>query len=117
MDNFIDLMDGTRLEVKFNFGTLYFLTQCGGNALAERIQKKKKKGIEASDIEKMKMSSKVIYSILRSNGLKITEEEAMQLMPPDVEEIQKIFDMFEDELEKQKKKEKAKANMRKMTSH
>ena len=117
MDNFIDLLDGTRLELKFNFGTLYYLAQCGGNALAEKIQKKEEKKQKTTDMENMNMASKIIYSILRSSGLKVTEEEARELMPADTDEVQKILDTFDSEIEKQKKKEKAKANMRNMTSH
>lgn len=104
MDNFIDLLDGTRLELKFNFGTLYYLAQCGGNALAEKIQKKEEKKQKTTDMENMNMASKIIYSILRSSGLKVTEEEARELMPADTYEVQKILDTFDAEIEKQKKK-------------
>ena len=42
MENFISLLDGTRIEAKFNFGTLYYLEQSGGSKLAERLEEKKK---------------------------------------------------------------------------
>ena len=75
MDNFIDLLDGTRLELKFNFGTLYYLAQCGGNALAEKIQKKEEKKQKTTDMENMNMASKIIYSILRSSRLKLPRKK------------------------------------------
>ena len=40
----------------------------------------------------------------------------MALVPPDTEEIENIVKIFEAELEKHKKKEIAKANMRKSMS-
>lgn len=117
MENFINLLDGTRIEARFNFGTLYYLEQSGGSKLAEYLEKKEKEGKIPTSMESMKMASKIIYAILRSNGKKVTEDEAMALVPPDTEEIENIVKIFEAELEKHKKKEIAKANMRKSMSH
>ena len=103
MENFINLLDGTRIEAKFNFGTLYYLEQSGGSKLAERLEEKEKRGEIPTD--------------MRSNGKKVTEDEAMSLVPPDTEEIENIVRIFETELEKHKKKESAKANMKNVMNH
>ena len=116
MEKFINLLDGTRIEARFNFGTLYYLEQSGGSKLAEYLKKKEEKGKAPTSMESMKMASKIIYAILRSNGKRVTEDEAMALVPPDTEEIENIVKIFEAELEKHKKKEIAKANMRKSMS-
>ena len=47
----------------------------------------------------------------------MTEDEAMSLVPPDTEEIENIVRIFETELEKHKKKESAKANMKNVMNH
>ncbi|WP_461809831.1 hypothetical protein [Faecalimonas sp.] len=112
MDNFITLTDGTRLEVKINFGTIYYLTQCGGSKLMKKIQRKQDKKCTITDFEQMELSAKIIYAILRSNGKKVTFDEALELVPPDVEDLQKIIDAFEKHLEKSKKKETSKKNMK-----
>lgn len=113
MENFINLLDGTRLEATFNFGTIYYLEECGGSKLAERIQQKKEQGIEPTNFENMKLASKIIYAILRSNGKKVTVDEAMSLVGADTTEIENIMKIFESELEKYKKKETAKQSMTK----
>jgi hypothetical protein len=56
----------------------------------------------------MELAGKLIYIILRSNGLKVDEEEAMMLTPMDASSIQDIFDEFEKRLNEYKKKEQAK---------
>lgn len=43
-DHFVDLTDGTRIEVKVNFGTLYYLQKCKGfYSLSKRLEGKKQK--------------------------------------------------------------------------
>lgn len=40
-EHFIDLTDGTRLPVKVNFGTLYYMQKCKGyNRIAKKSTKK-----------------------------------------------------------------------------
>lgn len=63
---------------------------------------------ELTDDENMELAGKLIYIILRSNGLKVDEEEAMMLTPMDASSIQDIFDEFEKRLNEYKKKEQAK---------
>lgn len=104
----IELTDGTRLEVKVNFGTIYYLQKCGGAKLAKRLEQKQKKKQNLNDDEQMEFSAKVIYALLRSNGKEITFDEALTLMPVDTESIKAIVDTYSKEVEKIKKKEDAK---------
>ncbi len=113
MENYINLLDGTRLEATFNFGTMYYLIDSGADKIVDRINRKKKAGQKPTNMEYMKASSKMIYAILRSNGKQVTVDEAMSLVPPDMDEVQNIVNIFEKQLEKYKKKEMAKKNMKK----
>ena len=97
----IELTDGSKLEVKVNFYTLYLVKM---NGIDKKIDGKS----ELTDDENMELAGKLIYIILRSNGLKVDEEEAMMLTPMDASSIQDIFDEFEKRLNEYKKKEQAK---------
>ena len=98
---FVDLTDGTRLEVKMNFGTMYYLDDAGGTRLAQKIQKLNDKGKEIPVSDNMRFAAKLIYAMLRSNGKKVTFDEALELTPPDPSQLLEIA-----------KKQQAKANMR-----
>ena len=93
----IELTDGSKLEVKVNFYTLYLVKMNG-------IDKKLDGRDDLTDEENMELAGKMIYVILRSNGLKADEEEAMMLTPMDAKSIQDIFDEFEKRLKEYKKK-------------
>lgn len=112
-ENFIELTDGTRLSAKVNFGTLYYLSQSGGNALARKIEKKQKKKQKPSEFEQMEFTAKIVYAILRSNGREVTFDEALALMPPDIDNMRKIIDVYEEEVKKLKKKRESKKQMKK----
>lgn len=111
----VDLLDGTRLEAKVNFGTLYHLQKCGAMGLMKRIDKKNKKKQKPTDDEMMEVSAKIVYAILRSNGRNVTFDEALSLLPPDIDSIKKIMDVYQKELEKYKKKQTAQKNMKEFT--
>lgn len=115
MENYINLMDGTRIEAHVNFATIYYLEESGAVALQKKLKEKEDKGIKPTDMESMKMASKVMYSILRSNGKKVTVDEAMALIPPDTSEIENIMNIFQSQLENYKKKENAKQTMKTMS--
>ena len=53
----------------------------------------------------MEIAKFLIYVILRSNGKKVDEEEAMMLVPADSKEIEKLLNDFKDKMENLKKKE------------
>lgn len=93
----IELTDGSKLEVKVNFYTLYLVKMNG-------IDKKLDGRDDLTDEENMELAGKMIYVILRSNGLKVDEEEAMMLTPMDAKSIQDIFNEFEKKLKEYKKK-------------
>lgn len=103
-EHFIDLTDGTRLEIKVNFGTLYFLQKCKG---FYRISKKAEK-TELTKSEGFEMAADVIYAIMRSNGRAVTWEEAMCLMPTDPSGLEEVLKGFQEEVEKYHKKKAAK---------
>lgn len=63
-----------------------------------------------SEDENMEAAAKLIYIILRSNGLKVDEDEALILTPMDPEVIRELFDEFGKKVDKYKKKEATKKN-------
>lgn len=104
----VELMDGSRIEVRVNFGTIYYMQKRNGfYKLSKKVEQKKK----LSEAESFEMAAIIIYAILRSNGKVVTFDEAMALMPPDVESIQSVLKDFEKEYEKYSKKKQAKQNM------
>lgn len=102
-EKIITLTDGTKLEVKVNFMTLYLIQKHGLDKVIN------KKGALSED-ENMEAAAKLIYIILRSNGLKVDEDEALILTPMDPEVIRELFDEFGKKVEKYKKKEATKKN-------
>lgn len=99
-EKIITLTDGTKLEVKVNFMTLYLIQKHG---LDKVINKE-----ALSEDENMEAAAKLIYIILRSNGLKVDEDEALILTPMDPEVIRELFDEFGKKVDKYKKKEATK---------
>lgn len=98
----VNLTDGSRLEVRVNFGTIYYLQkQKGFYRLCGKSQKKQK----LTNEESFEMAAWVIYAILRSNGKAVTFDEALALIPPGTEEISAVMTAFQKEYEKYKKKD------------
>ena len=116
MGNIVELTDGTRMDIKINFATMYHLQKSGGANLAKRLDHKKKNKKKITDDESMEFAAKVVYAVLRSNGRKVDFEEALELMYPDTSSIQAVLDAYEKELERYKKKEESKRKMRTMAS-
>lgn len=98
----IRLENGELLSVKVNFLTLYLIKKTGIDKLQKKLETAKKEEIEDLNIE---IAAKMIYVILRSNGKKVDEEEAMMLVPIDAGEIENLFIEFKNKMEKLKKKE------------
>ena len=95
-EHFIDLTDGTRLEVKVNFGTMYYLQKCRGfYRTTKKIEEAKKKGIPQDKIlserEGFEMAADIVYAV-----------------PPDLEELKEVIQGFQEEYEKYSKKKEAK---------
>jgi len=109
---FVELTDGSRIEAKMNFGTLYYLQQIGGYTLARKIENKQKQKKKVSESESMEFAAKIIYAILRSNGREVTFDEELSLMPPDTESVQNVITVYEEELKKRKKKQESAQKMR-----
>lgn len=109
-EHFIDLTDGTRLDIKVNFGTLYYLQKTRGfNRLAKKIEKAPKK---MTDSENMDACADIIYAILRSNGRSVTFDEALALMPPNPEELKTLLKGFQENYEKYAKKKRRRLGSR-----
>jgi hypothetical protein len=105
-EHFIDLTDGTRLDIKVNFGTLYYLQRQKGYY---RIMKKVKKNPKRlTEHESFEMTANIIYSLLRSNGKTVSFDEALSLVPPDTRDIARVLDAFQEEFDKYDKKKRAK---------
>lgn len=110
---FVDLNDGSRLEIKVNFGTLYYLQKCRGfYRLTKKVEQAKKKGIPdekaLSQAEGFEMAADIVYAVLRSNGRPVKFDEALSLVPPDLEDLSKLLSGFQEEYEKYSKKKQAK---------
>lgn len=93
----IVLTDGTVLNIKINFLTVYLFQKCN----LEKLMKK----AEKNDRLNMEIAANVIYCIIRSAGKNVTFDEALMLVPPDPDEIKKIIDEFKNKFEKYKKKQ------------
>ena len=111
----IRLTDGTTIEAKMNFGTVFYLDQVGGSKLGQKIDRQEKKG-KSSDRDKVNFAAKLIYAMIRSNGRKVTFDEALQLVPPDPTELLEIVEEYQKEVDKIKKKEESKEQMRTFSS-
>lgn len=107
-EHFIDLTDGTRLQIKVNFGTIYYLQKQKGfyriQKKVEKAQKKQEKRNSLTSQESFKVAADVIYALLRSNGKAVTFNEALALVPPDTEQIEKALDAFQEEYGRYAKK-------------
>lgn len=126
MDRDIRLSNGELINININFYTLKLLAQSNLSILERKIDKLKEKLASTKSEEKIQdinneinalsyeMIGKIIYIILRSNGKKVDEEEAMILIPGDVDEIENIFNEFFNKMEEFKKKEESKMKMREM---
>lgn len=111
----VELTDGTRMEVKINFGTMYYMQEIGATGLIKKIDRLKKKHKKPSDMDMMKIAAQIIYAILRSNGKQVTFDEAMALMPIDTDNIERVIKAYEHELNRVKKKQESRAKMKKFT--
>ncbi len=107
--HFIDLMDGTRLTIKVNFGTIYYMQkQKGYYRLAKKAEKNPK---SLTEQESFDMAANIIYAMIRSNGRSITFDEALALVPPDTKDIERVLKAFRKEYEAYSKKKQAKASV------
>lgn len=114
-EHFIDLTDGTRLEIKMNFGTLYYLQKCRGfYRLVKKVEKAEKSGTPKekaiSKSESFDMAAYIIYAVLRSNGRPVNFDEALQLVPPDTDNLTEMIRGFQEEYKKYSKKKRAKTS-------
>lgn len=100
---FINLKDGTRLEIKMSLATLYYLGQSDKGRLMD------KKDLTSG--ESMMMAGHIAYAVLRSAGKKVTFEEAMSLVPMDDKSINALIDAFGKQVDDYAKKKQSKTYM------
>ena len=99
----IMLTNGSRVSIKVNFLTIKLMV----DEDIEKLEKQRDK--HPNDVRlQMKLASKMIYIILRSNGLRVDEEEAAMLVPLDDEVIESVFQEFAQKMEEFKKKQENK---------
>jgi hypothetical protein len=104
LGNDITLNDGTILNVKVSFGTMYFLNKQDSY---KKIQEKLKENpnSDLSDNENLEMAACFIYAILRSNGRTLSFDDCISLVPLDTSKIEQLFNEFKEQIDKYKKKE------------
>ena len=113
-EHFIDLTDGTRLQIKLNFGTIYYLQKCKGfYRISKKVENAEKKGIPQekalTGTESFDMAAMIIYAVLRSNGRPVKFDEALSLVPPDTKDLTEMLNGFQEEWDRYNKKKQAKS--------
>lgn len=113
----LHLEDGSTVEAKVNFATLYYMQKLGVNDLMEQAEenKKKTKRREYSADDSMEILAKMLYVIMLSNGRKCTFEDALVLLPLDDTEFVEVMEDFEKKLGDFKKKQESKLEMKNFT--
>lgn len=109
-DKDIRLANGELLNVNINFLTLKLINDLKIDKLENKLANAKTE--EERTRISLDITGKMIYVILRSNGKRVDEEEAMMLVPMDLEDIQSLFEHFSEKMEQFKKKEELKAQER-----
>lgn len=95
----IRLTDGSILNIKINFLTIKLLADLNIEKLAKEIDD------NPSDKKNIDLAGKIIYAIIRSNGRRVDEEEAMMLVPADDTVLAQLFFEFKEKMEVFKKKQ------------
>lgn len=101
----IHLTDGSTIEAKVNFATLYYIQKFG----IDKMMNKKKLSAD----EEMELSAKMLHVIMLSNGKTCTFEDALVLLPLDDMEFEDVIEDFEKKIDDYKKKQDAKRAERK----
>ena len=102
----VKLKDGSTLDIKVNMLTLKILGDMG-------IEIDKVQGDTGGQI---KLVARMIYAILYSNGKRLTEDDALELVPLDDTDV--FFDLiegFKEEVEKFQKKTQDRLSLLKVT--
>jgi hypothetical protein len=110
----LHLEDGSTVEAKVNFATLYYMEKRGVDKIIKRQEKLKKKGKDLPIDEMIDLLAELLYIILLSNGRKVSFEDALVLMPFDDYEFEQVLTDFADKLQEYEKKRKAQRDFREM---
>lgn len=101
----IYLTDGSALDIKVNFATIYWMNEIG------MISNGEIKDLSGED--EIDIMAKLIYVILCSNGRRVSFEEAIELMPIDETAIQDTIEEFQIQMQRYNKKKEARSSMKK----
>jgi antitoxin component YwqK of YwqJK toxin-antitoxin module len=126
----IKLANGETLNLAINFLTIKLVIESGIMQKLEKISKAEKlrkeeaklKGLELSEkelqsnpedsVESIKLTGKLLWAIMYSNGKKITEEDALALIPLEEEDsFWEIIDEFTEKSKEFAKKAEARSNL------
>lgn len=104
----IKLANNESLELNINFLTLKLIMEMG---LFDKRETKE----EDDPVEQFNIAGKLIYAIMYSNGKKVTEEEALALVPiGDEDSFFELVNEFQTKIEQFKKKAEAQSNLKKV---
>lgn len=104
----IKLANGETLELNINFLTLKLIMDM---KLFDNVKEDK----EGNPTEQFDIAGKLIYAIMYSNGKKVTEEEALALVPiGDGDAFFDLFNEFQTKMEEFKKKAESRMNLEKV---
>ena len=92
------------------------MAQSSDGELTNLKRVEKQLTLASTDSDKMNFAAKLIYAMVRSNGRKVTFDEALQLVPPDPTELLEVVEAYQKEVDKIKKKEESKAQMKAFSS-
>lgn len=107
----IHLEDGSTVEAKVNFATLYYMQKEGVITLLERMEKEKEETGDYTDDDSMDLLAKMLYVILLSNGRKCSFYDALVLMPLDDVEFEEVLQEFARKMQEFKKKQESRRAM------
>lgn len=100
----LQLTDGTSIEIKVNFATIYRMNEIGMISDGD---------VNVSDEDDpIDTMAKLVYVILTSNGRRVTFDDAIELMPIDETAIQEAMEEFQAQMQKFNKKKLASQGMK-----
>ena len=124
----IKLANGDTLNLTINFLTIKLVMESGLMKKLGDISKLRPERAEGDQtplseeenldsIEKINMTGKLLWAIMYSNGKKVTEDEALRLIPLEEEDaFWEILDEFTEKSKQFAKKAEARSNLAKMSA-
>ena len=113
----IHLEDGSTVEAKVNFATLYYMEKFKVQGLINKIEDDKENNGHGDDEDNIELMAKMLHVILMSNGRTCTFEEALVLLPLDDIEFEEVLEDFKEKIEDYKKKQESRRKMTEFTKN